>query len=109
MRIRPANLRRALTRTAAALLMGIVSGCGQLMVERADPTIERATVDRDAVRVETLDIDNDQRHRGAATRTGPTARTTLAAGAGATTTATIVQQQPATATATATGTTGQSF
>ena len=57
MRIRLANLRLALPRAAAALLVGIVGGCGQMMVERADPTIERATVDRDAVRVETLDID----------------------------------------------------
>jgi hypothetical protein len=56
-RILPTTTLHALTRTVAAMLVSIAAGCGQVMVERADPTIERASVDRDAVRVETLDID----------------------------------------------------
>ena len=49
-------LLRTIARAACALAI-VVAGCGDLMVERADPAIQKAAVDRDAVKVESIDVD----------------------------------------------------
>ena len=51
-----AILRHALVPAALAAAAS-VAGCNDMMVERADPAIEKARVDRSAVKVESVDID----------------------------------------------------
>ena len=51
------TLRSALRGLAAAMSVLVAAGCSDMMVERADPSIAKASVDRSAVKVESLDID----------------------------------------------------
>lgn len=55
----PAGTRRfgaALVALAATATLWL-AGCSDILVERADPNLERAAVDRNAVRVESVDVD----------------------------------------------------
>ena len=47
----------AALRTALAAVVAAAAGCSDMMVERADPSLQKAAVDRDAVKVESMDVD----------------------------------------------------
>ena len=51
------NILGPVVRAAAPALLSLAAGCNDLMVERADPAISKARVDRSAVKVESIDID----------------------------------------------------
>ena len=55
-RILPSSLLRP-ARLASLALAAIAGGCADMMVERQDAAIERASVDRSAVKVDAVDID----------------------------------------------------
>jgi hypothetical protein len=52
---RPSRLRLLATLAVGAVVA--FSGCSQLLVERADPQMERGSVDRNTVKVDSVDVD----------------------------------------------------
>jgi hypothetical protein len=53
---RPASAT-SLARAALVALAALAAGCSDMMVERADPALTKAAVDRDAVSVKSIDVD----------------------------------------------------